>query len=188
MKRSTVFMAAAALVALGWYNWPTTPQPWTESDLQMLQSLSLAELGPLPADPGNAVADDPRAAEFGHALFFDTRLSGNGGISCATCHQPARSFTDGLPRGQAIGTSKRNTPTIIGTAYSPWLYWDGRRDSQWSQALSPLEDVNEHATDRQQVLDVIRNDPDYRAHYAALFGALPDAFRRRRQQTQHSPT
>jgi cytochrome c peroxidase len=107
-------------------------------------------------------------------LFLDPRHSANGGISCSTCHQPLRNFTDGLPKGQAIGTSKRNTPSIVGTAYSPWLYWDGRRDSQWSQALSPLEDENEHGTNRQQVLGVISSDPVYTQMYQGLFGALPD--------------
>ena len=142
--------------------------------MAVLQSLSIESLEPLAADPTNAVADDPRAAELGHALFFDPRLSANGGISCSTCHQPLRNFTDGLPKGQAIGTSKRNTPSIVGTAYSPWLYWDGRRDSQWSQALSPLEDANEHGTNRQQVLEVISSDPVYADMYRDIFGELPD--------------
>ena len=174
MKRFSIAFLLAGLIALAWYNWPASPRPWTEADIEVLKSLSIESLEPLPADPTNAVADDPRAAEFGHALFFDPRLSSNGGISCSTCHQPLRNFTDGLPKGQAIGTSKRNTPSIVGTAYSPWLYWDGRRDSQWSQALSPLEDVNEHATNRQQVLDVISSDPMYAGMYSELFGELPD--------------
>jgi cytochrome c peroxidase len=174
MKRALIVLVSAALIYVGWYNWPASPRPWSEADIAILQSLSIDSLGSLPADPSNAVADDPRAAKFGHALFFDTRLSLNGGISCATCHQPERAFTDGLPRGQAIGTSKRNTPTIIGTAFSPWLYWDGRRDSQWSQALSPLEDENEHATDRVHVLEVVSGDPSYVDVYQELFGTLPD--------------
>jgi cytochrome c peroxidase len=175
MKRVIVIIGAAALLYLAWYHWPASPRAWTDADREILQSLSIKSLPPLPPDPSNTVADDPRAAKFGHALFFDTRLSLNGAISCATCHQPERQFTDGLPKGQAIGTSKRNTPTIAGTAYSPWLYWDGRRDSQWSQALSPLEDENEHGTDRAQVVDVISNDPVYAASYQDLFGDLPDA-------------
>ena len=174
MKRALIVLVSAALVYFGWYNWPASPQSWSEADIAILQSLSIDSLGPLPADPGNAVADDPRAAKFGHALFFDTRLSLNGGISCSSCHQPERAFTDGLPKGQAIGTSKRNTPTIIGTAFSPWLYWDGRRDSQWSQALSPLEDENEHATNRVHVLEVVSSDASYAPIYQQLFGALPD--------------
>jgi cytochrome c peroxidase len=174
MKRFAKFVIPASLIALAWYNWPATPDPWSDADIAMLQSLSIESLEPLAADPTNSVADDPRAAEFGHALFFDPRLSANGGISCSTCHQPLRNFTDGLPKGQALGTSKRNTPSIVGTAYSPWLYWDGRRDSQWSQALSPLEDANEHGTNRQQVLEVITSDPVYADMYRDLFGELPD--------------
>jgi cytochrome c peroxidase len=174
MKRALILLGSAALFYFGWYNWPASPQPWSEADIAILQSLSIDSLGPLPVDPSNAVADDPRAAKFGHALFFDARLSLNGAISCASCHQPTRNFTDGLPKGQAIGTSKRNTPTIIGTAYSPWLYWDGRRDSQWSQALSPLEDENEHGTNRRHVLEVISSDASYAATYKELFGALPN--------------
>lgn len=174
MRHLVLFAGAAALLYLAWYHWPAKPRPWTDADLVVLQSLSIDSLPPLPADASNAVADDPRAARFGHALFFDTRLSLNGGIACSTCHQPERNFTDGLPKGQAIGTSKRNTPSIVATAYSPWLYWDGRRDSQWSQALSPLEDENEHATNRRHVLEVVLADPNYSASYKSLFGELPD--------------
>jgi cytochrome c peroxidase len=163
-----------AVTAVLWYNWPATPRPWTDADIAILQSLSLDSLGPLPSDPTNAVADNSLAAQFGHALFFDSRLSANGKISCSTCHQPARHFTDGLHKGHAIGTSKRNTPSIVGTAYSPWLYWDGRRDSQWSQALSPLEDPNEQGVERGYVVDVVINDPAYSKTYVELFGELPD--------------
>lgn len=174
MKRKLLIAIFAGALAASWYYWPATSRPWNDADIALLQSLSLASLGPVPADPSNAVADDPRAAAFGHALFFDARLSANGGISCATCHQPIRRFTDGLPRGQAIGTSKRNTPSIVGAAYSPWQYWDGRRDSQWAQALSPLEDPKEHGSNRQQLVTLIMNDPDYRARYQQLFAELPD--------------
>ena len=174
MKRFATFVVFAGLMTLAWYNWPASPRPWSDADIAMLQSLAIESLEPLAVDPSNTVADDPRAAEFGHALFFDPRLSANGGISCSTCHQPLRNFTDGLPKGQAIGTSKRNTPSIVGTAYSPWLYWDGRRDSQWSQDLSPLEDENEHGTNRQQVLKAISSDPVYAESYQELFGESPD--------------
>ncbi len=140
----------------------------------MLQSLWLESLPKLPPDPSNAVADNPAAAEFGRQLFFDARLSANGDVSCATCHQQELRFTDGLQKAQATGTTARHTPSIVGTAYSPWQFWDGRRDSQWSQALGPLEDTNEHATSRAQVVNLITDDPEYRATYESLFGALPD--------------
>ena len=148
---------------------------WSDSEIEFLRSLSIASLPALPDDPTNAVADDPLAAVFGQQLFFDSQLNGMGAISCATCHQPERRFTDGLEKGQGIGASKRNTPSIVGTAFSPWLYWDGRRDSQWSQALSPLEDPAEHAGDRRQYAAYIESTPAYRETYEALFGAMPDS-------------
>jgi len=175
-RRKMFGVLIATSVALwGWWSYgPRTPATWTEADLSVLRSLSLDSLPPLPADPSNAVADDPRAAKFGHRLFFDTRLSANGAVSCATCHQPERQFSDGLPKGRGIGLSGRNTPSIVGTAYSPWLYWDGRRDSQWAQAISPLEDPAEHGGNRMQYVRFIANDPDYRSEYESIFGSLPD--------------
>lgn len=160
-----------------WDNREPERPVWTEAEITVLRSLWLENLPELQPDPSNAVADNPEAAAFGRLLFLDTRLSANGAISCATCHQPARRFTDGLPKGLAIGMSKRNTPSIVGTSYSPWLYWDGRRDSQWAQALSPLEDPNEHGTNRLQVVTLITRDENYRTSYESLFGALPDPSR-----------
>jgi len=174
LARIGAAILVAAAILLWWQYRPIQPAEWTDAELVLLQSLSLASLPELPPDPTNAVADNPLAAQFGQQLFFDPRLSANGGISCATCHQPIRRFTDGLPKGQAIGTSRRNTPSIVGTAYSPWLYWDGRRDSQWSQALSPLEDPAEHGSNRQAIVGVLAADVAYAATYAALFGPLPD--------------
>lgn len=173
MNIRIVTFAVVGLVLAGgaWYvvdNAP--PAPWTDDEIAILESLWLESLPALPPDPTNAVADDPRAAEFGRLLFFDTRFSANGAIACATCHQPARNFTDGLPKGVAIGMSGRNTPSIVGTAYSPWLYRDGRRDSQWSQALSPLEDPNEHGSNRLTVIAEVVADKNYWRMYASLFG------------------
>ena len=155
-----------------WEQRPASYPAWSDDEIAVLKSLSLSALPPLPADPSNAVADDPRAARMGQQLFNDPRLSANGMISCATCHQAIRNFTDGLPKGQALGTVARNTPSIVGTAYSPWQFWDGRRDSQWSQALAPLEDENEHGVDRDHVVRFIATDEGYREQYEALFGEI----------------
>lgn len=168
--------AAIAVVAIfAWQHFrPENSKPWTDAEVEILRSLWIGSLPPPPADPSNAVADNPRAAELGHQLFFDPRLSGPGSVSCATCHQPERRFTDGLPQGQAIGRSRRNTPSIVAAAYSPWLYWDGRRDSLWSQALSPLEDPIEHGGDRAQYARFIATNMPYRALYESVFGDVPD--------------
>ena len=175
-KRHGLILALVwgALLAGYWQFWPRAAPDWTELEITMLRSLWLESLHEMPPDPSNAVADDSLAAEFGSQLFFDSRLSANGGISCATCHQPLRHFTDGLQKGQAIGTTDRNTPSIVGAAYSPWQFWDGRRDSLWSQALAPLEDVREHALPRADVVALIASDENYRQSYASLFGPMPE--------------
>ena len=90
--RGTVAVVAALAAAfLVWQRF-APPAQWSGDELAIIASLSIGNLPPLPPDPTNAVADDPRAAAFGHRLFFDTRLSGNGAIACSTCHQPARRF------------------------------------------------------------------------------------------------
>ncbi len=165
-NRLVVFAAALCLLV----SCEFAPRPWTDAEKAILESLWLESLPPLPGDPSNAVADDPRAVEFGRQLFFDTRFSADGAVSCATCHQPGRRFTDGRPKGVATGMSRRNTASIVGTAYSPFLYWDGRRDSQWSQALSPLEDPNEHASNRLTIIAIVVEDKDYWRQYRTLFG------------------
>ena len=167
-----LLIAVAAYFA--WVYRPVSPEPWSDDDKAVLQSLWLGSLPPLPADPSNAVANDAEAAIMGNRLFFDTRMSANGEVSCATCHQPDLEFTDGLQKGRGIGESKRNTRSIVGVAYSPWLYWDGRRDSLWSQALSPLEDSNEHGSNRMHVARFVTTEATYREMYEVLFGLAPD--------------
>ena len=149
---------------------------WTQSQLRVLRSLSLAALGPVPDNPSNKYARDERAVRFGEQLFFDQRFSANGKLSCAGCHRPERHFTDGLPRAQGVGAKAtgRNTPTVVGAAYLGWFYWDGRRDSLWAQALIPFEAANEMGMSRLSVLRLVGQDDSYRSQYEALFGAFPD--------------
>lgn len=162
------------LIYLGWQYVPVPlPAQWSEQELSLLDSLWLENLPDLPPDTGNAVADNPLAAELGHQLFFDTRLSATGTIACATCHLPEFNFTDQLPLGVGLATGDRNTMGLIGSAHSPWLFWDGRKDSLWSQALEPLENPLEHAFNRMQVAHLISQDKTYRDVYETLFGSLP---------------
>jgi cytochrome c peroxidase len=162
---TTVITAAAA------QTYQLTGPRWTREQREMLRSLSLVSLGPVPADPSNRYADDTAAARLGQRLFFDTRLSGNGKVSCATCHVPSRDFQDGIPLAHGAGTTARRTMPVAGTAYSPWLFWDGRRDSQWAQALGPLESAVEHDGDRTQYAHIIA--AHYRDEYETVFGRLP---------------
>jgi len=175
MQRLGMVLLAAAIVAASvWWRQRVVTAPWSANELTLLRSLSLQTLPSLPSDPSNKVADSPVAAELGHNLFFDKRLSLNGAVNCATCHQPERRFTDGLPTARALGASARNTPSLIGAAYSPWFYWDGRKDSQWSQALGPLEDPAEHGGNRMRLVRLLASDSAYREQYGAVFGAVPD--------------
>lgn len=150
--------------------WPRTDR-WTEAEIATLRTLWLGSLPPLPADPSNQYADDPRAAALGESLFFDARFSLNGEVACGTCHLPELGFQDGLPLAQGVGVTDRRTMPIAGMAYSPWLFWDGRKDSLWAQALGPLENPVEHGGTRTQYAHLIATH--YRAEYEALFGPLP---------------
>jgi cytochrome c peroxidase len=145
---------------------------WTEGEITTLRSLWLGSLPDLPPDPSNRYADDERAAELGYRLFFDTRFSANGSVACATCHDANNQFQDSLPLAQGVGTTNRRAMTIVGTAYSPWLFWDGRKDSQWAQALGPMESAVEHGGNRTQYAHLIATY--YRDRYEAVFGPLPD--------------
>lgn len=167
--------AAAVLI---WLLAPVPlPERWNEPEAALIASLSLGALPPLQPDPSNAVADDERAATLGRQLFFDARLSANGAVSCATCHRPDFAFSDGLPIAVGIGPGRRHTPGLLGIAYSPWFYWDGRRDSQWAQALTPLETHFEQGAGRAAIVRLLATDPDYKAMYEEIFGALPDPAR-----------
>jgi len=148
---------------------------WSEDELASLRNLWIDSLPPLPVDPSNQYADDPRAATFGQKLFFDTRFSSNGRVACATCHLPGQLFQDGTPLAHGVGTTSRRTMTIIGTAYSPWFFWDGRKDSQWAQALGPMENPVEHGGNRTMYAHLISKY--YLEDYESLFGPLPDLSR-----------
>lgn len=176
MIRHSLFVCALLIAAaLVWRLAPAAlSDRWSDSEAALIVSLSLSALPPLPSDPSNAVADDERAARLGHRLFFDPRLSTNGAVSCATCHRPEASFTDGLPIAVGTGPGQSHTPGLVGIAYSPWYYWNGRRDSQWAQALTPLETHFEQGAGRVSIVRLLATDPLYADMYAEVFGRLPD--------------
>ena len=161
-------LVAAAGVAAGA---TSQSQSWSQEERQLLATLTISALEPLSPDASNRVAGDPRAVALGQRLFFDTRLSSNGKVSCATCHDPAREFQDGIALARGVGTTDRRTKPIASTAHSPWHFWDGRKVSQWAQALGPLESPVEHGGSRTQYVHVVA--AHYRDAYEKIFGALP---------------
>src|SRR5688500_3574061 len=173
MNRTSVVSFAVAfglLIAVAWAAAPTGVR-WSEAEVDELGTMWIGSLEALPLDPTNRVADDPRAAELGRQLFFDTRLSANGRVACATCHKPDQEFQDGTPLANGVGMTNRRTMPIAATAYSPFLFWDGRKDSQWAQALGPLESPVEHGGNRDQYAQVIAEH--YRSKYEQVFGTMP---------------
>ena len=167
----TLTLCVVAILAAVGYG-VNTRRGYSAEEKRTLQSLSLASLPPLSPDPSNRYANDPTAAALGTSLFFDPRFSSNGAVSCATCHRPELGFSDGLPLSQGVGRTDRKAVTVVGTAYSPWLFWDGREDSQWAQALRPLESAVEHNMTRTGIAKLIAEY--YHDPYEAVFGALPD--------------
>ena len=81
----------------------------------------------------------------GRTLFFDPRLSASGTVSCATCHNPAFDWGDGMARGvgHAMKTLERRTPTILNLAWGELFFWDGRAESLEAQALGPIQAAGE---------------------------------------------
>ncbi|MFA9461386.1 cytochrome-c peroxidase [Thiohalorhabdus sp. Cl-TMA] len=131
-------------------------------------------LPPVPVPEENPITK--AKVELGEQLFKEKRFSGNGSISCSHCHKPQMAFTDGLPIAQGIRGKKgtRHTPTVINAVYYKTQFWDGRRESLETQALDPLTNPVEHGLKSHgAVLDVVRDDADYREQFREVFGVAP---------------
>src|SRR5882724_2916740 len=112
--------------------------------------------------------------QLGARLFSDARLSADGTISCASCHQPARAFTDGLrvARGIEGREGARNTPSLLDIRLQNAFFWDGRRTTLESQAGDPFVNPNEHGlADHEALVAKVRADTAYETQFTAAFGA-----------------
>ncbi len=145
---------------------------WSREERGILATLSLRALGPVPSDPSNAFERNPAAIALGKRLFNDPRFSRNQQVSCASCHDQDKQFQDSLPLSKGVGTGSRRAMPIVGVGHNPWLFWDGRKDSVWSQALGPLEDSVEHGGNRGRYAHLM--NAHYRAEYEAIFQPMPD--------------
>ena len=141
---------------------------WTHRAYKSI--LKMSPMPSAPVDSTNRVSGSTQAAALGELLFFDTSLSANGQVACATCHDSKRSFTDGQRVSVALGTGSRNAPTIIDSAHQRWLTWDGRADSLWGQALHPFISPVEMGLTRSEVITLVgKSDPLSRG-YREVFG------------------
>lgn len=136
-----------------------------------LQTWLLPDTPPHPADN----APTPERVELGKMLFFDARLSGDGNMSCATCHSPLYGWSDGLPTAKGFKSKvlDRASPTVVNTAYNSIQMWDGRKKSLEDQAIGPMMANVEMNTDLPKLFAWLNTNEEYRAAFAKAYPGKP---------------
>jgi cytochrome c peroxidase len=127
-------------------------------------------LKPVPVPTDNPLS--PEKIELGKQLYFDPRLSRDNTVSCATCHDPEKGWSNGEAfatgvRGQVGG---RSAPTIVNAAYSDLQFWDGRAHRLEGQALGPIQNPIEMDLTLDEAVAKLNKIPGYRAAFQKVFG------------------
>ena len=136
---------------------------------------------PLGLPPVPIPADNPQTPEkvaLGKKLFDDKRFSSTGQVSCATCHDEKKAFTDsplrtseGIKKAGKPLTGTRNAPTVVNAAYFDVQFWDGRSPSLEDQSQHPfINPVEMGLKDHQPILKIVRSDPEYVKAFEQVFG------------------
>lgn len=147
--------------------------PWTLLFFISVSGADQSKLGlpPVPVPSDNAQTQ--HKAALGNSLFHDVRFSATGDVSCATCHDSAKGFTDGpLKTSEGIKklTGTRNAPTVLNAAFNKTQFWDGRSPSLEDQALHPfLNPIEMALPSHQPILDIVRSDPAYVTAFKKAF-------------------
>jgi cytochrome c peroxidase len=121
-------------------------------------------------------ADNPMTeagVELGRRLFYDTRLSRNDSIACATCHQPQFAFTDGKAKSLGIDGKihARSSMSLVNLLWSKQFFWDGRVSSLEAQALIPIQDPKEMDMPLSQLVSKLQKISDYPPRFKKAFGS-----------------
>ncbi len=157
--------------------WSVTFASWASADVilsaeEIRQTLRHGPWSPAPGlDPSNRVSGNPDAIELGRALFSDPVLSADQTLSCATCHDPARDFTDGVSRATGRELLNRNTQPLWNLSQHRWFGWAGDTDNLWAQSLTPILNPLEMAHDPVSLQSAIRQSP-HREAYERLFQSI----------------
>lgn len=119
--------------------------------------------------------DNPLTSEkinLGKQLYFDKRLSADGMVSCATCHDPGKGFSDGLPTSKGIKgqVGGRNAPVTINRLFSQEQFWDGRAASLEEQALGPIQNPIEMGHTLEGMTTTLQKISGYEAQFKKAFG------------------
>lgn len=130
----------------------------------------LEPLQELPDFPGNPLTHNK--VELGKKLFFDRRLSGDGTMACATCHDPGTGYSDGLAISLSYPTTRnwRNSPAIFNLAYNDAFFWDGRAATIEEQALFPMMSAFEMNQNLDYVEEELKEVPEYVKEFKLVFG------------------
>lgn len=113
----------------------------------------------------------PQQIDLGRLLFFDPLLSKDGSISCASCHQPDKGFSDDLDRSIGITGEKvaRSAPTLWNVAFVDKFFWDARATTLEEQATGPLFDPFEMGNTPDNLLSTLRNNTEYARLFSTAF-------------------
>jgi len=127
------------------------------------------DLGPVPYPADNAYT--PAKAALGKQLYFDPRLSSDGSVSCASCHNPALGWSNALPFGVGVKGQQggRNSPTVINSAYNKQQFWDGRAPSLEEQAKGPIANPIEMGNTLEKAIATLNGIPGYVRAFDAVF-------------------
>ena len=150
-------------------NFTDAPPIFTNDEWSILRSLSPATLV---FDSTNSLEQNKTAAKIGQMVFFDKRFSSNKKVSCSTCHDPKKYFTDGKQVAVGTGQTTRNTPTVLNAAHQRWFFWDGRSDTLWGQPIQTMEHPNEMNMSREDALAIISNDNNLSSLWIKTFGLM----------------
>lgn len=125
-------------------------------------------------------ADNPMTdakIELGKQLYFDKRLSKDNSISCASCHDPAKGWSNGEATALGFGGARggRSAPTVLNTAYQKFQFWDGRAGSLEEQALGPIQNPIEMNLSLEELESRLNQIDGYKKQFEAVFGSAPKA-------------
>ena len=123
-----------------------------------------------------APADNPQAAEkieLGRQLFFDPRLSIDNTVSCASCHDPKKGWSNNEANAAGVGGQRggRNAPTVINSAYARFQFWDGRAGTLEDQALGPIANPIEMNLPIDKMVEKVNAIEGYRTQFQKVFGS-----------------
>ncbi len=172
--RGMIPVAIALGVAVAWVTWWPTSAP-AAAELAP-DSPALARVGPLRAVVA-PVGLSPAAVALGRRLFHDPRLSVDGTVSCATCHDIPRGGADARRRAVGIHQieGKLNTPTVIGAGLNSALFWDGRAATLEAQVGGPMASPSEMGATWDHVIGTVSADASYAAAFRAEYGGISQA-------------